>query len=147
MPEPRSLVVDTDEDIGDVLLSSFFVLCCRCLADVDRRKSVVADCTSARSRLRSTASSYFSSTALPFISECVNEIPPDLRLRARPVPQFCYIRQELGVVADRRVGNLEPPVTRPERYRDFSRCSIFADDFDTPHHGVERRETLLAIDD
>ena len=64
-----------------------------------------------------------------------------------PVPEFGHIRQELRVVADRRVGNLESPVARPERDRDLSRCTVFADDFDTPHHGVERRETLLAIDD
>ena len=57
------------------------------------------------------------------------------------------IGQELGVVADRRVGNLESPVARAERDRDSPHCPVFADNFKTPHHGIERRETLLAVDD
>src|SRR5271166_2057505 len=83
----------------------------------------------------------------PFISERIHEIAPDLWFEAGPVPQLRYIGQELRVVADSCVGNFESPVSRPERDRDLSLRAIFAHDFDTSHHSVERRETLLAIDD
>ena len=43
MPESRPLVVDADEDLGNVLFCGFVVLCCRSLADVDCRKPVVDD--------------------------------------------------------------------------------------------------------
>ena len=63
------------------------------------------------------------------------------------VPEFRHIRQELRVVTDRRVGNLESTIPWPKCDHDVSRRAVFADDFDAPHHGVERRKTLLTIDD
>jgi hypothetical protein len=43
LTEPGSLIVDTDEDLGDILLRSLFPLGCRRLSDVDRRKPVVGN--------------------------------------------------------------------------------------------------------
>lgn len=40
LSEARSLVVDTDEDLGDVLLRGLLILRCRGLANVDRREAV-----------------------------------------------------------------------------------------------------------
>ena len=119
MPESRSLVVDTDENLGDVLLRGFLILSCRGLADVDRRKPVVGD------RMRTIEIAIHGVLVLvvdraTLVPERIDEIAPDLCREARPVPEFRHIRQELRVVADRRVGNLESPVARPERDRDLS---------------------------
>ena len=146
MPEARSLVVDTDENLGDVLLRGFLILCCRGLTDVDGRKPIVGDCMRAIDVALHGVLVFFVDRAA-LVPKRVHEVTPDLWLEARPVPEFGHIRQELRIIADRRVGNLETPVTRPKRDRDLSRCTVFADDFDTANHGVERRETLLAIDD
>ena len=83
MPESRSLVVDTDEDLGDVLLRGFLILRCRGLADVDRRKPVVAD------RMRTIEVALHGVLVLfvdraPFVPERVHEIAPDLWLGRVP---------------------------------------------------------------
>ena len=71
MSESRSLVVDANEDFGDVLFRGLLILRCRGLADVDRRKAVVAD------RMRAIEVAFHGILVLfvdraPFVPQCVH---------------------------------------------------------------------------
>jgi hypothetical protein len=79
LPESHSLVVDTDEDLGDILLRGFLIPCCRGLADVDCRKPVVGD------RMRAIEVALYGVLVFfvdrtPFVPERVDDITPNLWL-------------------------------------------------------------------
>jgi hypothetical protein len=53
LPKSRSLVVNSNEDLGDVFVRDLVILRCRGFANVDRGKSIVSD------RLRATEISVY----------------------------------------------------------------------------------------
>jgi hypothetical protein len=70
------------------------------------------------------------------VSKGLEQIPPYLSYEALPIPEFGYIGQEFRIVADCRVGNLESPIARSESNLYLALFTVFADDFNTSHHGV-----------
>src|SRR5262249_42234503 len=56
-------------------------------------------------------------------------------------------RYPLGVAADRGVSDVKLAVPGAESYLDFSLAVVVVKDLPASKHGVERRESLLAVDD
>src|SRR5262249_41371349 len=109
-----------------------------------RWKPIVADCMCAFEIALRGVFILFIDHA-PFLPQSSHEITPNLRLGTRTAPQLRYIGQKLRIVSDRRIRNLESPVSRSERNCDFASCAVLLDYFATPHHCVERCETLLTV--
>jgi hypothetical protein len=71
----------------------------------------------------------------------------NLCLCARAAPELTHIRQELRVFPDGRIAYFEASVAGPKSDGYDSLLSILVLDLNAPHHGKERGQSLLPIDD
>ena len=108
------MIVNADEDLGDVLFCRLLGLRRRGLADVDGWKPVVSDGMGAI-EIALDGIFVFLVDSPSFVSERVDNVAPQLRLRTSAAPKLGHIREELWILANGCVGHLESSVARPKR--------------------------------